>query len=102
MCFDNSERNLVDEITYDIKGQCAYIRCFGIQFSFHNIGENHLEGAFVESFKDKEIKWDGVKLQPIALELYHLAMGSTSNNDEDIQKKIQDIVNGEHKHIENH
>lgn len=93
-CIANENRDLVDEIYYDEKGQCAYIRCFGIQFSFHNIGRNRLGEEFINSSKNKKVDWDGIKLQPIALELYHLANECINDNIDDVsivQEKFRKI-----------
>lgn len=95
LCIKHKELNLVDEISYDSKGKCAYIRCFGIQFSFHNIGEQYLDKEFIESFRDKKIDWDGIRLQPIAEQLYQLAKSCSTNDitdTETIKQEFQGII----------
>ena len=72
-CLANSSENLVDEIFYNAENQCVYIRCFGIQFSFHNIDTKRISPSILSSISNETIKWDGVRLQPIALELYFLS-----------------------------
>lgn len=68
-----SSNDLVDEVYYNAKEQCVYIRCFGIQFSFHNIDTKRISPNIVSSISNETVEWDKVRLQPIALELYILA-----------------------------
>ncbi|MCC8170192.1 MAG: hypothetical protein LIP00_00075 [Parabacteroides sp.] len=94
-CIQHKELDLVDEISYESKGQCAYIRCWGVQFSFHNIGEQHLDKGFIESFRDRKIVWDGIRLQPIAKELYQFAKSCSIHAISDtgiIKQQLQDIL----------
>lgn len=79
-CIENPDCNFVEELYYDTEGQCAYIRCFNIQFSFHNIGTRTIDEEFLKSEKNKKVEWDGVRLQPIALELYQLSIENIKNN----------------------
>lgn len=72
-CLANSSENLVDEIFYNAKDMCVYIRCFGIQFSFHNINTKRISPNIISSITNETVKWDGIRLQPIALELYFLS-----------------------------
>ena len=72
-CLANSSENLVDEIFYNAKNLCVYIRCFGIQFSFHNIDTKRISPNIIRSITNETVKWDGIRLQPIALELYFLS-----------------------------
>lgn len=62
-----------DELYYDAQGQCMYIRCYGIQFSFHNIIVTKDISAFANSELNNPIKWDGIRLQPISKDLFLLA-----------------------------
>ena len=73
ICFENIDKHLVDEIYYNVKEQCVYIRCYGIQFSFHNVGAKLIGEEFITSSLNKRVGWDGIRLQPIALELFSLA-----------------------------
>lgn len=79
-CIQNNKHDLVDEICYDSLKKCAYIRCFSIQFSFHNINTNYMDQETVNIISTKETVWDGVRLQPVALELYRLAKECKINN----------------------
>lgn len=94
-CIDGGELKYVDEVYYDTKGQCIYIRCFGIQFSFHNVGEERIGDSFINSPMNKKVEWDGVELQPIAFELFDLALLVTGDNTLDvgyIQNKFNEII----------
>lgn len=77
---DSNNKNLVDEIYYNAKERCVYIRCFGIQFSFHNIDMKLISSNIISTISNEAVKWDGVRLQPIALELYLLANECRKNN----------------------
>ena len=63
----------VDELYYDVQGKCMYIRCYGIQFSFHNIIVTNDIRTFANSELNSPIKWDGIRLQPIGKDLFLLA-----------------------------
>ncbi len=62
-----------DELYYDAQGQCIYIRCYGIQFSFHNIIVTKDISAFANSELNNPVKWDGIRLLPISKDLFLLA-----------------------------
>ncbi len=62
-----------DELYYDAQGQCMYIRCYGIQFSFHNIIVTKDISTFANSELNNPVKWDGIRLQPISKDLFSLA-----------------------------
>lgn len=72
-CVKNYEHNLIDEICYDARTKCIYLRCFDIQFSFHNINTSYIDQEIIDLISDKPAVWDKIRLQPIALELYRLA-----------------------------
>lgn len=91
-CIIDEESNLVEELKYNAQKQCTYIRCYGIQFSFHNVGVNRLGEDFVKSFANERVDWDGVRLQPIALELYHLAKDSKGLSANEIQDRFNKLI----------
>lgn len=93
ICMGGSNKNLVDEIYYNTKERCVYIRCYGIQFSFHNIDIKRISPNIISAISNESVKWDGVKLQPIALELYHLAEECINNNILDEQTIAQSFQN---------
>lgn len=68
--FDNG---YADELYYDAQGQCMYIRCYDIQFSFHNIIVTKDISTFSNSALNHPVKWDGIRLQPISKDLFLLA-----------------------------
>ena len=72
-CISNIENEYIDESYYSEHQHCVYIRCFGIQFSFHNITLTDKIRKFMDSPKNVPVEWDGIKLQPIAHELFILS-----------------------------
>lgn len=62
---------LCDEIYIKPSENCAYIRCYGLQFGFHNINAKALEEY--SQLTNEDGVWDGVRLQPIAEKVYGLA-----------------------------
>lgn len=73
---------LCDEIYIKPSENCAYIRCYGFQFGFHNINAKALEEEFPQ-LVNEEGEWDGVRLQPIAEQLYVLAIEAVEKDLED-------------------
>lgn len=63
---------LCDEVYIKPSENCAYIRCYGLQFGFHNINAKALEEEFPQLTNEKGV-WDGIRLQPIAENLYDFA-----------------------------
>ena len=57
-----------------------YIRCYGIQFSFHNIIVTKEISVFANSEKNNPVEWDGIRLQPISKDLFLLAKDIHSGN----------------------
>lgn len=80
-----SDNGYADELYYDTQDKCLYIRCYGIQFSFHNIIVTQEILAFTNSKLNAPIKWDGIRLQPIAKDLFMLAKDVHSGNIEENQ-----------------
>lgn len=74
------ENGYADELYYDAQGQCMYIRCYGIQFSFHNIIVTKEISIFANSEKNNPVEWDGIRLQPISKDLFLLAKNIHSGN----------------------
>lgn len=78
---------LLDEIYIKPSENCAYIRCYGLLFGFHNINAKALEEEFPQ-LTNEEGKWDSVRLQPIAKPLYELAKEVVGQNlEEQIDRK---------------
>lgn len=72
-CISHINEGYVDELYYAPQQHCVYIRCYGIQFSFHNIVETTEIKEFIKSTKNSPVEWDGIRLQPIADRLFMLA-----------------------------
>lgn len=85
---------LLDEIYIKPSENCAYIRCYGLQFGFHNINAKALEEEFPQ-LVNEDGKWDGVRLQPIAKPLYGFAKEVVEQKHEEqkVRNKIQSIIN---------
>lgn len=65
---------LVTDFCINPKEKCVYIRCLGLQFSFHNIEPTNKLKRFEESTRNHIVPWDGIRLQSVAEELYQLAV----------------------------
>lgn len=72
-CISHINEDYVDELYYAPQEHCVYIRCYSIQFSFHNIIETNEIKDFISSTKNVPVNWDGIRLQPIADKLFMLA-----------------------------
>ena len=81
----HTDNSYVDEMYYNSEQKCMYIRCYGVQFSFHNIIITESISAFVDSKSNIPVQWDGVRLQPIAQDLFLLAKDLHSGNIEENQ-----------------
>lgn len=89
-----NQLGLCDEIYIKPSENCAYIRCYGLQFGFHNIDAKALEEDFPQ-LTNENGKWDGVRLQPIANQLYDLAKEAVEQNldENEVKNRIQPIIN---------
>jgi len=79
-CLDHPELNLVRDLYYvknedDKKGEgnCIYMRCLGVQFSYHSITTNDQIRAFASSPSNIKVHYDATYKQPRALGMYRLA-----------------------------
>lgn len=79
-CISHIDEGHVDELYYAPQEHCVYIRCYGIQFSFHNIVETNEIKDFMNSTKNVPVNWDGIRLQPIADKLFILAKELLTGN----------------------
>lgn len=87
----HTDDSYVDEMYYNSDQRCMYIRCYGVQFSFHNIIITENISAFVDFQSNIPVQWDGVRLQPIAQDLFLLAKDLHSGNIEENQ--INELFN---------
>ncbi len=93
-----ADHSLADEASYDIADKCLYIRCYTLQFSFHFIYDKYQPIVdFIHSDENKPTTWDGVKLQPIAVDILNIAVEKIKNPLGDINDKINEIKQREIK-----
>jgi hypothetical protein len=69
-----SKKYLEDIYINKDENYCAYARCLGLQFSFHNIGKNDTINRFIDSPDNIIGSWDKIKLQPIAPAIFRKAI----------------------------
>ena len=87
-----ADHTLAEEASYDIADKCLYIRCHTLQFSFHFIYDKYQPIVdFIHSDENKPTTWDGVKLQPIAVDILNIAVEKIKNPLGDINDKINEI-----------
>ena len=92
-CIIQKNINLSEDLYYSQHQNCMYIRSFGFQFSFHNITITNNIKSFIKSTLNTPVKWDGIRLQPIANELFVLAKklkNGTINNEQ--VKEYLDLI----------
>lgn len=89
----NNQTGICEDICYHPNEDSLYLRCYGIQFCFHCVGVSILEEECPQ-LSNKDVKWDGVKLQPIAEPLYELAKEAVVRNlDENtVRERIQIMI----------
>jgi hypothetical protein len=85
--------DLCEEIYAKTEEDCIYIRCYGLQFSFHHINSIVLTEKWPE-LNNPQVQWDGIKLQPMAESLYNLSreVVGKSMGQNDIKIRINDIL----------
>lgn len=90
----NDLKELCEELAVNLDDDSAFIRNYGLQFSFHHISSKMLTEEWPELSKQK-VKWDGVRLQPVAKELYELAKKVVVNNlsADDVRERIDTVIN---------
>lgn len=82
----NGQSGLCEEIYVKEEEDCLYIRCYGLQFSFHHINVKILVNNYPQLCNANAI-WDGVKLQPIGETLYSLANEAVKENYDEVTVK---------------
>ena len=90
---EKGKSGLCEEIYVKEVEDCLYIRCYGLQFSFHHINVKVLVKNYPQLCNANAI-WDGVKLQPVGEALYSLANEAMKEDyDEEIIKgRIKTIL----------
>lgn len=87
----HSDKDFIEQLYIEGSGACVYIRCYGLQFSFHNVNMDETLQNFAKSSKNKMVPWDGVRLQMIASQLFKMANESFLRNLDEIV--IRDRIN---------
>ena len=64
----NDLKGLCEELAVNQEDDSVFIRCYGLQFSFHHVNSKMLIQDWPE-LSNKEAKWDGIRLQPVASHL---------------------------------
>lgn len=82
----NGQSGLCEEIYVKEEEDCLYIRCYGLQFSFHHINVKVLVNNYPQLCNANAI-WDGVKLQPVGETLYSLANEAVKENYDEVTVK---------------
>ena len=89
----NDLKELCEELAVNSNDDSVFIRCYGLQFSFHHVNSKMLTEEWPE-LSNKDIQWDGIRLQPVAKELYELAKETVKSNlgEDDVRDKIESII----------
>ncbi len=89
----NSLTGLCEELAVNLDDDGVFIRCYGLQFSFHHVNSKMLTEEWPE-LSNKEVKWDGTRLQSVAKELYELAKDVVKSNlgQDDVRERIEAII----------
>ena len=75
----SAPENFIDvQCYYDEIGRCAYMKVYGIIFSFHNMRVDDTIKAFCSSSRNKKISWNGIRLQKIASKVMEIADSESS------------------------
>lgn len=81
-CISNYDTvaHYIEQLYIENDGECIYIRCYGLQFSYKHVGADEVIYGYATSDKNVEVPWDGVRLQPIAYALYKFASEAYEND----------------------
>lgn len=92
----NDKTCLCEDICFRNDEDCLFVKCYGLQFSFHHVGVRILEEECPE-LRNDEVQWDGVRLQPIAEPLYDLAKETFEQGlgDEVVVERIKALLTQE-------
>lgn len=77
-CSTDSRVHLLDSLCYNTEEHCTYVRCYGLQFSFHGVAISRILD-FINPKNNRIEKWDGIRLQPIAVKLFTISLSSNEN-----------------------
>ena len=85
--------NLIDEVYYSLSESCLYVRCFGLQFSFHRTGiDSKIMKNFIYSDANESVAWDGIRLQQIAAQLFQFAEANQDLDNNTFRIQIKNII----------
>jgi hypothetical protein len=69
-----ANNNLADDFWINKEeNNCAYIKIYNLQFTFHSIEINKSLGEFIESPKNRVKPWEEIRLQKIANDIFIIA-----------------------------
>ena len=90
----NNKIGLCDDLYIKPSEDCMYLRCYGLQFGFHHIRAKELQENFPQ-LCNEDVQWDGVRLQPLAEQLYELAKEVVVQDmdEQTVKDRIQPIIN---------
>lgn len=91
-CISNKCNDLIDSIWYNQDEQCAYLCCFGLQFTFHCVATSGIFD-FINSTDNRVGKWNGIRLQPIAIQLFYIAEHTECHY---IESKVNNLIHSSH------
>ena len=80
----NERSDLYEEVIVKQAEDSVYIRCYGLQFSFHHINASALVKSYPH-LNNSDAKWDGIRLQPIARSLYLLAVMNSEQDFDEVE-----------------
>lgn len=91
MVFDLMKNNmayLCEELCVKVDDDSIFIRCYGLQFSFHHVNSKVLSETYPQLSKP-DVEWDGIKLQQIAKPLYELSKEAFIQNLEESMVRVR-------------
>lgn len=86
------ELQLLNNLYYDKSENCLYVRCLGVQFSYHNVKPIGLLYKFIESQDNIYMSYDNIRKQPKALSIFRLALECLHSNIND-ESYINNAIN---------
>lgn len=86
--------NMAEKVEYNMGNKCTYIRCLGLQFSFHCVHLNNLTSEQRDAIIVNDNIWDRIRLQDVAEELYCKTSDcmTKKQSEEIIKEKLSKIV----------
>jgi hypothetical protein len=89
----NYDKHYVERMYYDVAGKCIYFCCYGMQISFHDLlGRHESIQQFIQSPANVPMPWTGIRLQPVATEIFGLAQRNVEGHI-DVSGPVVEILN---------